>query len=217
MGKKICKDCNKTKPITEFYFRNDNMSYRLECKDCFKQKEYAKRESPEYKLEKKEYNKEYRRKNHKKLKIKDKEKNKKYLKDGRNRLRRNVSRSVHRTLVSRNKSKDGRRIFDYLDYTEDDLKTYIEKLFTHPDNLINGSPWMSWDNYGKYNAKTWDDNDPSTWKWELDHIIPHSIFNYNSIEHPDFKKCWALENLRPYSAKQNMVDGARRSLFKRNK
>lgn len=34
---------------------------------------------------------------------------------------------------------------------------------------------------------------------------------YNSLKHPDFQKCWALENLRPYSAKQNIIDGARTS------
>lgn len=26
----------------------------------------------------------------------------------------------------------------------------------------------------------------------------------------NFKKCWALENLRPYSAKQNLADSNRR-------
>ena len=29
------------------------------------------------------------------------------------------------------------------------------------------------------------------------------------MEDDNFKKCWALENLRPLSAKQNIVDGVR--------
>lgn len=29
------------------------------------------------------------------------------------------------------------------------------------------------------------------------------------MEDDNFKRCWALENLRPYSAKQNIIDGAR--------
>jgi hypothetical protein len=29
------------------------------------------------------------------------------------------------------------------------------------------------------------------------------------MEDENFKKCWSLENLRPYSAKQNIIDGAR--------
>ena len=69
---------------------------------------------------------------------------------------------------------------------------------------------MNWNNHGTYNPKTWDDNDQSTWKWQLDHIIPHSTFKYTSFNDSEFKKCWALENLRPYSAKQNIIDGATR-------
>lgn len=67
---------------------------------------------------------------------------------------------------------------------------------------------MNWNNHGKYDPKTWDDNDPNTWTWQLDHIIPHSEFKYTSTEDEEFKKCWALNNLRPYSAKKNLIDGA---------
>lgn len=28
------------------------------------------------------------------------------------------------------------------------------------------------------------------------------------MDEPNFQKAWALENLRPYSAKQNTIDGA---------
>lgn len=68
-------------------------------------------------------------------------------------------------------------------------------------------PWMSWNNYGKYESKTWDDNNMKTWSWQIDHIIPHSTFKYTSMEDEEFKKCWSLENLRPLSSKQNFIDG----------
>lgn len=48
-------------------------------------------------------------------------------------------------------------------------------------------------------------------RWQLDHIIPHSEFKYISVENEVFKKCWALENLRPYSAKQNLLDGVNKT------
>ena len=54
--------------------------------------------------------------------------------------------------------------------------------------------------------KFWDDNDSSTWKWQIDHIIPHFAFKYTTMNCEKFRKRWALENLRPYSAKQNMID-----------
>lgn len=35
---KICRICGKRKPLSEFYFRKDNGTYRAECKDCLKDK-----------------------------------------------------------------------------------------------------------------------------------------------------------------------------------
>jgi len=69
---------------------------------------------------------------------------------------------------------------------------------------------MNWDNWKKYNSKTWDDNNPATWTWNIDHIIPQSELKYESLDDENFKKCWALENLRSYSAKQNILDGCRK-------
>lgn len=74
---------------------------------------------------------------------------------------------------------------------------------------------MNWDNYGSYGPKTWNDNDQSTWRWQLDHITPQSDLPYTSIGDENFKKCWALENLRPLSAKQNMIDGVTRTRHKK--
>ena len=39
--------------------------------------------------------------------------------------------------------------------------------------------------------------------------------NIDSIEHPNFIKCWELKNLRPYSAKLNSIDGAKRIRHKK--
>jgi hypothetical protein len=93
--------------------------------------------------------------------------------------------------------------FTYLPYTIDQLKLHIESQF---------EPWMNWDNQGVYNVNTWDDNDQSTWRWQVDHIIPQSHFPYNSLTHPNLQKCWALENLRPLSAKQNILENDRRPM-----
>lgn len=42
-------------------------------------------------------------------------------------------------------------------------------------------------------------------KLHIDHIIPISVFNYETPEHSDFKRCWALKNLRLLSAKENII------------
>ena len=50
-----------------------------------------------------------------------------------------------------------------------------------------------------------------TWKdfligeLHIDHKIPISAFNFTRPEHIDFKKCWALSNLRLLPAKENLM------------
>lgn len=42
-------------------------------------------------------------------------------------------------------------------------------------------------------------------------IIPQSCFSYTNMNEENFKKCWTLDNLRPYSAKLNSIDGCNRT------
>ena len=44
-------------------------------------------------------------------------------------------------------------------------------------------------------------------KWELDHIVPRSAFVYSSIDDLEYKKCWALSNLRPLCKYENRRKG----------
>ena len=106
------------------------------------------------------------------------------------------------------KNKNNRTTTSFLSYTIEQLKRHLENLF---------EPWMKWENWGIYNSKTWEDTNPDTWTWQIDHIIPHSEFKYLSPDDDEFKKCWALENLRPLSSKQNFLDGVRRVRHKDKK
>ena len=135
--------------------------------------------------------------------IKNKNRINKYERDRRAtdpiiKLRSNCTRAVNHILKG---TKNNKSILKYLPYSMEALKQYIEKQF---------EPWMNWSNIGKYNLKTWNDDDKSTWTWNIDHIIPQSDLPYISMEDDNFKKCWALENLRPLSAKQNILDGNRK-------
>lgn len=46
-------------------------------------------------------------------------------------------------------------------------------------------------------------------KLELDHIIPISAFNYSEITDYEFQECWALENLRLVTPKENHSKGSK--------
>ena len=61
---------------------------------------------------------------------------------------------------------------------------------------------------------------PGGYEWErdfingggilhIDHIIPVAAFNFTKPEHIDFKKCWALKNLRLIPAKENLKKNAK--------
>lgn len=112
------------------------------------------------------------------------------------RIRKILSSKIRRSLNSEKKCS----ILLHLPYSIYELKNHLESQFEY---------WMNWNNYGVYRLDIWKDNDPSTWTWHIDHIIPHSTFKYTSMEDEEFKQCWSLKNLRPYSSKQNIIDGNR--------
>ena len=116
-------------------------------------------------------------------------------------IRKNFSNTIHRALKKNGNKNKYHSISGYLPYNVKKLKRHIEKQF---------EPWMNWDNWGAYRLQFWNDNDQSTWVWQIDHIIPASEFKYKSMSDDEFTKCWALENLRPLNAKQNIIDGARK-------
>ena len=83
-------------------------------------------------------------------------------------------------------SKRGRSWESLLGYTVADLRERLEGLFKQG---------MTWDNYGS--------------AWHIDHIIPIRAFNFSSVEHLDFKRCWALDNLQPLWAFENLKKNGR--------
>lgn len=231
------KNKDKITQKSHFYYLNNKEKFKQKNKEYYlNNKEKLNKQKKEYNLNNKEkrkqYNKKYQLNNKeeikqdkKKYRIKNKEKiNKKDRKrrlenkdkinlrsknriksDPTYKLRCYVSVSINKFLKSIGHSKNNNSILNYLPYTIEQLKNYIESLF---------EPWMNWKNHGVYKVNIWNDNDQSTWVWQLDHIIPHSTFNYISMDCEEFRKCWSLENLRPYSAKQNILDGTNRTRHK---
>lgn len=186
----IFKAKSKTWYENNIRWQNNKEKYSLSTKKWVNEnKEYIKLKQKEYRYKNKEFiykrNNEYNRNKSKT--------------DPTFKIRRNVSRLINIML---NGEKGGKSILKYLPYTMIQLKQHIESQF---------EPWMTWQNWGQYKIDSWNDQDPATWTWQLDHIIPQSKLLYTSMEDENFKKCWGLENLRPYSAKQNILGGNRRS------
>lgn len=103
----------------------------------------------------------------------------------RGRLDHRMSNGILSSLKIKNTSKAGRRWERIVGYTIDDLKIHLESLF------VTGMTWerlMAGDIH-------------------IDHKIPKVKFNYNCADDIEFKRCWALENLQPMWAGENLSKG----------
>jgi len=103
-----------------------------------------------------------------------------------NKRRTNLKYNLNRRMVSGigtslKKNKAGRHWETIIGYTLKDLIGRLKK--TMPENY------------------TWQDFLGG--ELHIDHIVPKSVFNFTKSEHPDFKRCWALENLQLLPAKEN--------------
>jgi len=238
---KTCRKCNKNLPENQFskseykriYCRclicvkEYNTNYRYNNKEKIKQNKRKYRETNKEKVKiakrnwwiknhqkNKDNKKKYYQNNKNKIKdyqlrnnktiLNNQVKRKKILRktSPKFKLKEYVSASIRSCLKKRDSNKNKNSFLKYVDYSIDSLKSYLQLLF---------EPWMNWNNWGKYNANTWNDNDSSTWTWQLDHIIPQSYFDYKSMEDDQFKICWSLDNLRPYSAKLNNLENNKRT------
>lgn len=220
-----CKTCG-----VNFLLKRPNKK-SINCKKCAhairysryisnpENKEYVRKTREEYKknnIEKiKLKNKEYRDKNKDKDSARQKEyyvlnaekiliRQKKYISNPEVRAKRNqaekeksktniqfrlgkcMSHAIRESLKINDLTKSKAKWQSIVGYTIIQLKDHLEKLFDEN---------MSWENYGSY--------------WHIDHIEPQSWFKYDSIDHPAFKSCWALDNLRPLEAKENIRKGNR--------
>jgi len=200
---KKCSKCLKEKHLSE-YGKNKRSADRLEyrCKRCILDDQKQRyRDNYASRLKTLERNKVWKQKNpekHKNIVIavekkrKTKECRKEQLKNNQRkrrlnpirRMRNNVSRQVIHGLKRQVGSKQGQPIFEALGYNPEQLKDHLEKQFDDK---------MNWDNYGSY--------------WHIDHIRPHSLYEYSSLQDPQFQACWDLNNLRPLEKIENMKKG----------
>lgn len=90
-----------------------------------------------------------------------------------------------RIIKSVGASKAGRPWESLVGFTLADLTAHIEKQFL---------PGMTWENRGE---------------WHIDHIRPLCSFNFQTPECPQFREAWALTNLQPLWAIDNLKKGGR--------
>jgi hypothetical protein len=100
------------------------------------------------------------------------------LSTSKGKLNSNISREIRASV--KDESKNSCHWEDLVNFTVDQLKSHLEKLF---------QPGMTWENYGTV--------------WEIDHRFPIASFNFEKPEDIEFKLCWSLKNLQPLGVFEN--------------
>lgn len=208
-----CKKCEQEKPLTLEFFRDtkwkNKVYFRHSCRECeLKQfKQWRENNIEKHKTSVRNWFKQNPRYK-KQWKNNNREHVRNYTRRYENRLYVKLKKRVARAINHRLKDDKNKSIFEMLPYTIDELKRHLESKF---------EDWMNWNNWGNYRVEEWDDNDPSTWRWQIDHIRALSGFKYESMQDPKFLEAWSLDNLRPLSAKQNLLDGVYRRRINKDK
>ena len=126
-----------------------------------------------------EYGLKWKKENPDRRRLINQKADKKRMSTPKGKLSRNISVAIRETL---RKDRRGWNWEDLVGYTVDQLKRHIEKKF---------KPGMTWGKFMKGEI-------------HIDHKIPKSVFNYEKPEDDDFKRCWALKNLQPLWAFDNI-------------
>ena len=161
-----------------------NKKYKQENRE--KINEHTKKWKQENKEYMKKYNKKYKQENKEKINEHQKER---YHTDPYYKLRHNVKVLIYTALKG---GKGGESFLPYVDWTTPELKEHLESQF---------EDWMTWDNHGVLH--------PTEKRWQIDHIKPQSVMleDVTSMDDPKFRECWALENLQPLEARENISKG----------
>jgi hypothetical protein len=209
-----CKLCAKFY-VKEYYKANseERKAYSKKyCKDNKKKVAASLRKYSQINREKLSINQKKHRVNNKKRILEREKRHREAHKEERNAYSREYGRThkKERSIYRKNKTRTDPK------YNLNDKMSNLIK-----QSLKNGKEWRSWKTLVQY---TLDDlkkhiqkqfTEGMTWelfldgKIHIDHKIPVSVFNYTKPEHLDFQKCWALKNLQPLWAKENMSKSAK--------
>lgn len=155
----------------------------------------------------KKYMKQYRIDN----RNKEKEQRKKWAKENSEKMRASRKQWQNNNPIYMNQYFKNRRKIDLRFNLNSKMRTAIGR------SLKGNKAGQHWETLVGYTLKVLikhlNGTMPSGYCWKdymigklhIDHIIPISAFNYTKPEHVDFKRCWALSNLKLLPAKENIA------------
>lgn len=189
---KVCKACGEEKPASAEFFFPDRGKLRSRCKPCYldvQRSRYAANPEPFVQryaansVRNRANNTAWRKANAEKIRERARQR---YQSNPAYRLRMTISAYLRWCLQH---GKGGRKTEELLGFSMAQLREHLERQF---------HVGMGWHNYGQ---------------WHIDHIVPISSFQFTTTEDPEFSACWALTNLRPMWAAENLRKADKRLLL----
>ncbi len=169
------------KKAVEYYYKNkENIlnQHKKKRKQTSSVLEMERKYRFKHREKYKQYNKDYQTKNKEKL-LKNRRIGARLLRTNIHyKISHNISCYIQRSLKDKKNGKHWETIVGYS----------LSVLMTHLANKFK--PGMNFYNYGD---------------WQIDHIIPISLFKYSSYDDESFKQCWALNNLQPLWREDNLL------------
>lgn len=182
---KTCGTCSQSLPVDNFRLRTEkgreHQRYST-CNACWKARGRAWMDANPERVRQKR--KEWLAKDPARTREIYRACQKRRLADPAKRLHARVSNQVWQSLRG---LKSGRATESLLGYTFAELRAHLERQF------VKG---MGWHNMGE---------------WHVDHIVPLASFAIAGPECPEFKRAWALTNLRPLWAAENIAKRDKRT------
>lgn len=177
----VCRRCRSP-------FKQNSKNHAFCSKKCEKEERSMLYTSEEYRMWRREYQKSEKYRKMRRMYENDLLKSNIEYK-----LRKNVARAVRKHLIQEVWAPI-RNLQKFLPFTMTELKAHLEAQF---------EPFMNWENYGSIKKGKFER------KWNIDHIIPQNLWFITSLDSPQFKECWDLDNLRPLEVRANSKKGSK--------
>ena len=209
---KICSKCKEELDYSKFgRLKKSPDGYRQKCKKCRKEddllytestKEWRKRNKDKKAVSDKKYyenNKEQILEYAKEWRSENKELNSKFMSDWAENNKdhvRNYKREWEKEKRNKNPSYKIHNRFSCL------MRNHMVKY------LVDGKSGSSWVNFVDYDADDLISHlgiNLMKKGYEIDHIIPVSLYDFKEMGDEEFRKCWDINNLRVITKEKNLL------------
>ena len=201
--KKVCTRCEKNKDF-KYFPKEKKGKYGLgsRCKKCIS--DYSKERYEKKKEHILEVSKKYRKSNPDKIldyRDRTKEVRKKQAREYKENHREEIREYQKKYRNEKRKSDPKRMIRDRFSCL---MRNHMTKYITEGKG---GSSWTTFVDYGADDLIEHLGDNAFKKGYEIDHIIPVSLYDFKVMGDEEFRRCWGLRNLRVISKEENVKKG----------